>query len=90
MISSKLIVNIPSGLHLRPVGILCNRANLFQSTISIKARDKTVNAKSVLGLLSAGVKEGDEIEIICDGVDEENALSTLINLFQSDLEINSK
>ena len=43
----------------------------------IKKNEKSVNAKSVLGILSAGVKYGDEIELICDGSDEEDALETL-------------
>ena len=43
----------------------------------IKKNEKSVNAKSVLGILSAGVRFGDEIELICDGSDEEEALETL-------------
>lgn len=77
MVSKKIVVDIPAGLHLRPVSILCNRSIDFNSSIMIKKNEKLVNAKSVLGILSAGVKYGDEIELICDGVDEEEALETL-------------
>ena len=38
----------------------------------------TANAKSVLSVLGAGVKNGDEIEVVCDGVDEEEALKAVI------------
>ncbi len=77
MVSKKIVVDIPAGLHLRPVSILCNRSIDFNSSIMIKKNEKSVNAKSVLGILSAGVKYGDEIELICDGSDEEEALETL-------------
>ena len=86
MVSSKLIINIPSGLHLRPISILCNRSIDFKSTITIKIGNKSVNAKSVLGVLSACVKHGDEIELICDGPDEAEAHKVLINMILTGLQ----
>ncbi|MDF2513509.1 MAG: Phosphotransferase System HPr (HPr) Family [Herbinix sp.] len=77
MVSKKIVIDIPAGLHLRPVSILCNRSIDYNSSIMIKKNEKSVNAKSVLGILSAGVKYGDEIELICDGSDEQEALETL-------------
>lgn len=79
MVSKKLMIQIPAGLHLRPISVLCNRAIEFNSKITIKAGSKTINAKSVLGVLSACVKQGDEIELICEGPDEEEALEVLSN-----------
>jgi phosphocarrier protein len=85
MVSSKLIINIPSGLHLRPISVLCNRSIDFKSTITIRIGDKSVNAKSVLGVLSACVKHGDEIELICDGPDEIEAHEELGNMIRGGL-----
>lgn len=85
MIQAKLTVTIPTGLHLRPISVLCSRSIDFQSSISIRIGNKTVNAKSVLGVLSAGVKNGDEIELICDGPDEEEALEVLGNMIRNGL-----
>ncbi|NLP34241.1 MAG: HPr family phosphocarrier protein [Clostridiales bacterium] len=85
MVRRKLTINIPAGLHLRPISVLCSRSIDFQSSISIKVGDKTVNAKSVLGVLSACVKNGDEIELICDGPDEEEALEVLSKMINSGL-----
>jgi phosphocarrier protein len=85
MMSKKLIIDIPAGLHLRPISVLCNRSIDYKSAITIKTGDKAVNAKSVLGVLSACVKHGDEIELICDGPDEEEALSNLSNMIQNGL-----
>ena len=85
MISCKLIIDIPSGLHLRPISVLCSRSIDFQSSVTIKTVDKSVNAKSVLGVLSACVKHGDEIELICDGPDEEEALEVLSTMIKKGL-----
>jgi phosphocarrier protein len=85
MVSSKMIINIPSGLHLRPISVLCNRSIDFKSSITIKVGDKAVNAKSVLGVLSACVKHGDEIELICEGPDEIEAHNVLSSMIQSGL-----
>jgi phosphocarrier protein HPr len=78
MVSNKVIVKNPSGLHLRPAGILCKTAIGYRSKINIKFRDSIANAKSVLSVLGACIKTGDEIEITCEGEDEKEALATLI------------
>lgn len=85
MVEAKLTVAIPTGLHLRPISVLCSRSIDFQSSISIRMGNKTVNAKSVLGVLSAGVKNGDEIELICDGPDEDEALEVLSDMIRNGL-----
>jgi phosphocarrier protein len=85
MVSKKIIINIPAGLHLRPISVLCNRAIDFKSTVTIKLGDKSVNAKSVLGVLSACVKHKDEIELICEGPDESEALSVLSDMIMGGL-----
>ena len=52
----------------------------FQSLITFNYRGNTANAKSVLSVLGACIKTGDEIELVCDGADEEQALSSLIKI----------
>ncbi len=85
MVSTKLRIDIPTGLHLRPISVLCTRAIDFSSKITIKKGDKSVNAKSVLGVLSACVRFGDEIELVCEGPDEEVALETISQMILSGL-----
>lgn len=86
MTKQKVTVKNQSGLHLRPAGILCRTAMLYKSHITITCADTTANAKSVLSVLGAGVKTGDELEIACEGVDEQEALEAMVNLFESGLE----
>jgi len=74
MVRQKVVIKNPTGLHLRPAGILCKEAMQFKALITFTFRGNTANAKSVLSVLGACVKSGDEIEIICDGSDENEAL----------------
>ena len=78
MVSQKVAIKNPTGLHLRPAGELCKAAMQYKSLITFKYGDDTANAKSVLSVLGAGVKNGDEVEVVCDGVDEEEALKAVI------------
>lgn len=82
MVSQKIVVTEPTGLHLRPAGKLCEVSLKYQSKIQIVKGTHVANAKSVLGILAARVQQGDEIEILCEGTDEEEALSALMQLMQ--------
>ena len=85
MVSQKVVIKNPTGLHLRPAGILCKEAMQFKSLITFKFRDNTANAKSVLSVLGACVKCGDEIGLICDGTDEQEAMEALTGAISSGL-----
>lgn len=85
MVKAKIIIKNASGLHLRPTGLLCNEAMKYQSSIKFQFRNSLTNAKSVLSVLGACVKCGDEIEFVCEGSDEEAALAAMIGLVESGL-----
>lgn len=85
MVSRKVKVKNPSGLHLRPAGILCKEAMKYKSLITFQYTDGTANAKSVLSVLGACVKCGDEIELFCEGSDEKEALEDLVASIESGL-----
>lgn len=83
MVSKKVIVKESTGLHLRPAGELCKIAMKYQSHITFKCRNTIANAKSVISILGACVKKNDEIELICEGVDEQTALDEITNLIEN-------
>lgn len=56
MVSQKVVIKNPTGLHLRPAGILCKEAMKFKSLITFSFKENTANAKSVLSVLGACVK----------------------------------
>ena len=75
----------PTGLHLRPAGNLCKEALKYNSKITFEYSGNTANAKSVLSVLGACIKSGDEITLICDGEDEQGALRELVAYVESGL-----
>ncbi len=85
MLSKTLTVVNPSGLHLRPAGVLSQTAMKFKCDIIIECGEKRVVAKSVLNVMAAGIKCGTEINLICDGEDEEAAMKTLTEAIESGL-----
>jgi len=80
MVQKVLTINNKTGLHLRPAESLCNMASKFTSSITFKHDRSLVNAKSVISVLGARVKSGDEIELYCEGEDEEAAMAALEDL----------
>jgi len=85
MVSQKTIINNTTGLHLRPAGLFCKTAVQFKSKISFQHQNTTANAKSVLSVLGACIKKGDEIELICEGEDEKEALSEMLRIIEEGL-----
>ena len=89
IVRKKIVIDNPTGLHLRPAGTFCKAAIQFESKITVqkitKNENVTANAKSVLSVLGACIKDRDEIEIICEGEDEEEALQEMIRVVENEL-----
>lgn len=86
MVTKSLTVANPTGLHLRPAGVLAREAAAYPCKIYIRRKEDTVNAKSVLKLMKAGIKCGERIELCCDGREEERAAETVARLIESELD----
>lgn len=85
MLKRKITIKNPIGLHLKPAGMMCNVAIKYDCKIHILFRGTRVNAKSVLSVLAACIKCGDEIELICDGADEEAAMQAMADVIEKQL-----
>ncbi|MCR4998429.1 MAG: HPr family phosphocarrier protein [Lachnospiraceae bacterium] len=84
MVSQVVKIKNPTGLHLRPAGMFCQEAMRYKSHIVFRYRETSeANAKSVLSILGACIRPEDEIEIICEGDDEVEALQSLVALVES-------
>lgn len=83
MQTGKVVIKNEKGMHLRPTRVLCDYALRFSCKINIRIREYDISAKSMLGVLSARIKAGEEIEIICEGEGEEKALSEILSLAES-------
>lgn len=85
MVRKKVTIYNPTGLHLRPAGIFCNTANQFACKVLFEYDDTIANAKSVLSVLGACIKKGDQITLVCDGEDEVEALKSMVDVIESGL-----
>ena len=71
------------GLHARPASVFAKTANKFKSNVSIVHNNNTINAKSIIIIMSLGLKKGEKIKIITKGEDENEAMAALVNLIES-------
>lgn len=85
MVTQKTTIKNPTGLHLRPAGLFCKTAAEFKCKVMFRSKNTVANAKSVLSVLGACIKNGDEIEMICDGEDEQQALKAMIQIIEDGL-----
>jgi phosphocarrier protein len=89
VISRRVTIKNPTGLNVRPAGLFCKTAMNYASSITFEKKgngeDITGNAKSVLSVLGASIRGGDEILLICQGVDQEQALEGMIQLIEEGL-----
>lgn len=85
MTSQVIKITNPTGLHLRPAGNLCREAMKFKAKVTFMYGQNTANAKSVLSVLGACIKSGDEIELVCEGEDEQEALEYLVKFIEDGL-----
>ncbi|KAF0358878.1 phosphocarrier protein HPr [Pediococcus acidilactici] len=66
-----------TGIHARPATLLVQAASKFNSDIQLAYKDKSVNLKSIMGVMSLGVGQGADVTISADGDDEADAIAAL-------------
>lgn len=82
MVSKTVKVNLAEDAEARPVAVLVQKASQFDSKVYIHADDKKINAKSIMGMMSLGLTQDEEITISAEGTDEEKAVATLAEYLQ--------
>ena len=83
MIQKSIQIKLETGLEARPVAMLVQVASQFDSKVYINSGDKKVNAKSIMGMMSLGLDNGEELEIMADGKDEKAAADALEQFLSS-------
>lgn len=84
MISKEVKINLPVDAEARPVAVLVQLASKYESKIYIVARDKKINAKSIMGMMSLGFVNGETLVIEADGADAEQAISEISKYIESE------
>lgn len=74
MVKKSFKITNENGIHARPATTLVNEAMKYKADITLTALRKTVDFKSIMGVMSLGIYTGVLIEIACDGEDEVEAL----------------
>ena len=77
MVEFSYNITDPQGIHARPAGIFVKEAASFPCSITVGKDGKDVDAKRILGVMSLGVKQGEEIVVKCDGEQEAEAAEKL-------------
>ena len=85
MVSVKTKVINPQGMHMRPAQVFVNEMGKFKCDVTILCGGKTINAKSIMNLMAACIKQGAEIEIQCEGEQEQEALAKAVALVDAGL-----
>jgi len=67
-------ITAETGIHARPATLLVQSASKFNSDINLEYKGKSVNLKSIMGVMSLGVGKGAEVSITADGADEKEAI----------------
>ncbi|MBR5042533.1 MAG: HPr family phosphocarrier protein [Bacteroidales bacterium] len=84
METRKLVLNAPTGLHARPASELVKLVKGFAPTVvRISTAERSVNAASMLSLLSLGLKCGSELEVSVEGGDEQAVLEAVASFVES-------
>lgn len=78
-------ITADTGVHARPATLLVNKAGQFESEIEMIYKDKTVNLKSIMGVMSLGIPKDAEIKITAEGSDEEEAMKGIEEVIKENL-----
>ena len=84
MVSKKVTVVNEQGMHMRPAGELAKVVKLHPDCdVILNANGKSVKAKAPMQIMSACMKKGCEVEIVCDGANEQTVLNEIVAMFEN-------
>lgn len=84
MTEKTFTVTSDTGIHARPATVLVQTASQFQAEINLSYKEKSVNLKSIMGVMSLGIPQGAQITISADGSDEEKAMTTIAETMEKE------
>ncbi len=82
MIKRDIRINLESGLEARPIALLVQEAIMYESKIYFQLGDRRLNAKSIMGMMSLGLDNGEQLEVSADGADEQAAVAGIENFLE--------
>ena len=86
MTERDVVVKNRAGIHARPAALIVQTASQYSAHIEFKNDHETINAKSIMGIITLGASYNSTITISADGEDEEDAVNRLAELFENRFE----
>ena len=86
MTEKDVVVKNRAGIHARPAALIVQTASQYAAQIEFKNDHETINAKSIMGIITLGASYNSTITISADGEDEAEAVERLAQLFENRFE----
>ena len=67
-------IQLSGGLEARPIAMLVQVASQYESSVYLETEGKKVNAKSIMGMMSLALDNGESVKVITNGEDEQEAM----------------
>jgi catabolite repression HPr-like protein len=87
MIKKSIKISCPNGLEPRPIAELVQVASKYESKIYLETESKRVNAKSIMGMMSLNLANGDLLTVTSEGNDEKAAMDEITSALKEKLNL---
>ncbi|WAH44741.1 HPr family phosphocarrier protein [Alicyclobacillus fastidiosus] len=84
MVEKEVVVKIQGGLFARAAANFVQAANRFRAEVTLEKDGKSVNAKSIMGVMSLAVASGQTVVVRANGGDEQQAVEQLVEFIQTE------
>lgn len=84
MVEKSFEITDPAGMHARPASALVGLVSKFEAEITMEYKEKKVNLKSILGVMSMGIPSGSTVLIAADGTDENEAMASIEQVLEAE------
>ena len=86
MIRKELQVSNPEGIHTRPAASIVRTLSKYDSEVWIRKGSYEINGKSIIGVMTLAASQGTKLTVVCEGEDENDAVTALEELFENGFE----
>jgi catabolite repression HPr-like protein len=83
MVEKQVVIGLDSGLEERPIAVLVQMASKYESSVYLISENKKVNAKSIMGMMGMGMKNGESVTLVTEGADEAAAADEIIQYLRA-------
>jgi phosphocarrier protein len=84
MVEKIYTITSGSGLHARPATLLVNTVNSCASEVFIEYKNKQINLKSIIGVMSLGIPEGAKVKVTAEGYDSVQVIESIDVVMQQE------